>query len=235
MSRVADRPTVLIADDHTVVAEGLAVTLRPWFAVVGQVTELDDLLDAIREHSPDLVLLDLSFRGVSSLPLLSEATADRRIRSKFVILTAYASKALSSAAIKAGARGFVLKGASTEDLRLALEAALVRRRPAFGDDAEAVLDAGGPTDTLEIGGAALRPRHVAILNLLLAGLDYDEIGDELGITAKGVEYHLTTLRDLLGMPNARLLTLWATEHQQALRQALKGKDDAARLVPRKRR
>ncbi len=233
MSERPGRATVLIADDHTVVAEGLAVSLRPHFTVIGQVTRLDRLLETIRQSAPDVVILDLSFEGVSSLPLLQEAMADRRIESRFVVLTAYASKALMGAAFKAGALAYLLKGASTQELRLAIEAALEGQRFVLEEpgDATRILAEG-----VVVGGVALRPKQLQIVNYLLDGLDRDAIAEAIGISAKGVDYHLGTTREVTGTPNIRLLMLWAAEHEAALRLALKkGKDDADRLVPKRRR
>lgn len=235
MTRRGRRATILIADDHTVVAEGLAEALRPHFSVVGQVTRLEHLLDAVRESQPEVVILDLAFEGRSSLSVLQEATDDPRIESRFVVLTAYASKALAKAAFRAGAMSFLLKGASTHELRLAIEAALEGRQFTAGeiDAATQMSEEALPGRLVKVGGIALRPKQIWVLNLLLDGLDRDAIGEELGISPKGAEYHLMKIRAALGTPNIRLLTLWATEHEKALRKALDGKGDEARLLHRR--
>lgn len=230
----SERPgqaTVLIADDHTVVAEGLAMSLRPHFTVIGQVTRLDRLLDSIRQTRPDVVILDLSFEGVSALPVLEEALADPGIESRFVILTAYASKALTGAAFRAGASAYLLKGASTHELRMAIEAALEGRQFSLDDSGDATRLSA---DTVMVGGVALRPRQLDVLNLLLDGLDRDAIAERMEITPRGVDYHLATTREVTGTPNIRLLMLWASEHEDALRLALKGKDEADLLLKKRR-
>ncbi len=227
-----DRPTVLIADDHTVVAEGLSVALSAHYTVVGQVTVLDRLLEAIRDGRPDVVILDLAFGGNSSLPVLQEATADASIHSRFVVLTAHDSRALSAAAFKAGASAYLLKGASTHELRLAIDAALegCRFTPEEGRDGNRQIPESPLGPSVEIGGASLRPRQVHILNLLLDGLNRKAIARKLGISIKGVDYHIAATCKAVGTPNLRLLSLWAVEHPEALRSALKGKGDSARLM-----
>jgi DNA-binding NarL/FixJ family response regulator len=228
---------VLIADDHTVVAEGLAVALSAHFTIVGQVTVLDDLLGAILGSEPDVVVLDLSFGGVSSLPTMQEAIADRRIRSRFVILTAHESRALAAAAQKAGALAFLLKGASTSDLRLAIEAA--HRGERYSVDAppeERARQADvRPGELVTVAGLDFTTRQVQILDLLAQGFDREDIADVVGLTVKGVDYHFHELRELVGTSNTRLLAIWAVEHLDALALALEGKGDSARLLARPRR
>lgn len=231
------RPSVLIADDHTVVAEGLAIALSAHFAITGKVTVLDDLLPSILERAPDVVVLDLSFGGVSSLPKMQEAIADRRIRSRFVILTAHESRALAAAAHKAGALAFLLKGASTDDLRLAIEAACRGERYSVEHPPEERARQADvrPGEFVTVAGLELSTRQVQVLDLLAQGLDREEIADVVGLSVKGVDYHFAELRELVGTSNTRLLAIWAVEHAAALRLALDGKGDSARLLPPRRR
>lgn len=234
MAEPMARTTILIADDHTVVAEGLAVSLSPYFAVVGQVTQLDHVLGTIKRASPDVVVLDISFGGRSSLTILKEAHEDDTIDSKFVILTAHESRALAAAAFEAGASAFLVKGASTHELRLAVEAALEGRRFSLTEDRDHARDVspGSPWgDAVRVAGIMLRPRHVRILNLLVDGLDRADIARVLDMTIKGVDYHLRGAREAVGTPNMRLLALWAHEHVEALRQALAGYGEDEPLLP----
>src|SRR5690606_34287452 len=104
------RGTVLIADDHQVLADGLAETLGRHYTVVGKVPTLEHVRPAIKRSRPDVVILDVSFHGVSSLPLLKELVADRSIAARFVVLTGLESTAVAVAALEAGAMAFLLKG-----------------------------------------------------------------------------------------------------------------------------
>ncbi|MBA2290892.1 MAG: response regulator transcription factor [Gemmatimonadales bacterium] len=216
------RTTILIADDHLVLAEGLAATLSSHFIVVGNVPTLEHLRAAIESSKPDVVILDISFHGVSSIPLLAKLTADPSIQARFVMLTGLESTALASAAFEAGAMAFLLKGAGTQELRLAIEAALQGRRFSAGAELKPSLeepsDAHGPA--LRVGGLLLRPRQVEILCLMLEGLTRPQAGRRLGISTKGVDYHLNELRERLGLPTLRMLLKWAAGHETELGEAL---------------
>lgn len=202
------RPTVLIADDHPVVAEALSASLERWFRVAGSVETLDGLADAIRHKAPDVVVLDLSFGEESSLrvlPGLARAHPDTR----FVVLTAHVEPVLVDAALRAGASAYVVKQSAPSELRVAMEEALAGRTyvtplvrfqtPAPGED-----PALPAPDAIQISDRQLR-----ILKLLRAGHTYRQIADELGIATKTVEYHINALRIRLGIARTSQLVRWA--------------------------
>ena len=80
--------------------------------------------------------------------------------------------------------------------------------------------------SVPVGGLLLRPRQVEILCLMLSGLTRPRTGRRLGISTKGVDYHLAEIRDRLGIPTLRMLLKWAAGHEGELKAALK-------LIPRK--
>src|SRR5262245_19560521 len=145
------RSTVLLADDHPVVTEGLTSLLRDEFTLVGTVTDGAGLLEAARRLRPDVIVADVSMPGMSGLDAL------RRIQSeglgvKVIFLTVHADALLASEALRAGAAGFVVKDAAGTELITAIRA-VVRGRtylpprlaPAV---AAALARPGGPADRL---------------------------------------------------------------------------------------
>ena len=125
--------------------EGLALALSEHFTVVGVVTRLSRLKEALDVAAPDVVVLDLSFGGTSALPFLAATVAERGEAIRFVVLTAHDSPALEAAAREAGALAFLPKGISRLELCEAIEAALegrpyATRSPMLG----AAQDLGGP-------------------------------------------------------------------------------------------
>jgi DNA-binding NarL/FixJ family response regulator len=204
-------PSLLIADDHPVVVNGLAASLGEWFRIVGTVSALDAVDARIREFSPAVVLLDISFGDRSSiriLPALVEAHPDTR----FVMLTAHTEPVLVDAALQAGAAGYVAKESPISEIRGALVDALAGRtyvtplvRARRGDQRTA--------DRILERPEVIRPsdRQVDILLMLRDGATHREISDKLGISTKTVEYHLNSLRRRLGIASLGLLIRWAEQ------------------------
>ena len=212
------RCTVLIADDQLVLAEGLAATLGKDFTVVGQVHVLEQVRSAIERSAPDVVILDISFHGESSLPHLKQLTADSTIAAKFVVLTGLESPALATAAFNAGAMAFLQKGVGVQELRLAIEAAMAGRRYSDGGETEGASElAGGARGaSVMVGGLLLRPRQVEVIWLALRGMGRVAIAERLGVAEKTVDYHLTDLRERLGVETSRMVIAWAAGYQDEL-------------------
>ena len=217
------RASILIADDHAVVAEGLAHVLAPYFSVLGQVRKLDDLIPALLRTKPQAVLLDVTFGSESSLSRMKQAISEFGVTAKFVMLTAHESRTLARAAFDAGASAFLIKGASGQDVRMTIEAALDGRRIS-APDPEASADwpivRGKTRRELIVGGIGLNRRQLQVLCLLYEGVNRETIALRLGMTVKGVEYHVSAIKRSTGI--ARLLDLlrWAGEHIALVRAAI---------------
>ena len=210
--------TVLIAADRLVLAEGLAATLGKEYTIVGQVHVLEQLRSAVERSTPDVVILDISFHGESSLRELKQLTADPAMASRFVVLTGLESPALASAAFDAGAMAFLQKGSGVHELRMAIEAAMAGR--CYSDGAESSSSAGTTSAprgaSVMIGGLLLRPRQVEVIWLLLQWLSRSGVSARLGLTQKTVDYHLADIRELLGVGTSRMVVAWAAGYQDEL-------------------
>jgi DNA-binding NarL/FixJ family response regulator len=200
------RATVLVADDHPIVAEALFASLKRWFTVVGVVTELDELEDEIEATRPQIVLLDLSFGTRISLPLLPGLVLTFP-RTRFVILTAHADPVLADAAMLAGAMAFVLKHSAGAELRIAIQEALAGRK--YITPKLQLGGAGGSTVAIEDHRIELSDRQRDILGLLRAGHPYRVIADKLDISSKTVEYHVDSLTRRLGIRGKSQLIRWS--------------------------
>lgn len=228
---VRKRVTVLIAEDHAVVAEGIELVLRPYFAVVGQVRTLSELIPTMHERKPDVVVLDITFGEESSIPLMKKARGKYGLKSEFVMLTAHESRALAAAAMAAGALGFVVKGSSGKELRMAIDAAAAGRRySSMPTDAMAKLkrSVSGARDRIAIGGVTLTRRQFEVMILLKDGMPRPEIAGRMGITVKGVEYIVATVKALTGIARLFDLIRWLDEYTE---QAMKAKNTAAKSDP----
>lgn len=210
------RTSVLIADDHTMVAHALRATLEEWFRVAGVVHTVDAVGPAITRTGAEVVVLDISFPEGSSLLSLADLVVSHP-GVRFVMLTALADPVLLDAALDAGAAGFVLKHSAPTELRVAIEEAVAGRtyvtpllRPPTADEA---LVPGAVPDSAEMPLLSVRQRR--IMELLREGRMYKEVAEELDISIKTVEYHLNAIRGRLGLAKVSQIVEWARAHLPA--------------------
>ncbi|MFT3820566.1 MAG: response regulator transcription factor [Rubrivivax sp.] len=201
----------LVVDAQLLARAGLAALLDglPGWACVGAVAEVDAALQACRERSPDLVLLDLlepAGGGSTSAapPGLDLAQALRRQwpRLRILAVSARAEPALVRAALRAGADGFMGKGFERLELVQALDA-LRQGRRWISPPVQAALQAA------ERVGPALTPRQRDVLAQLARGRPNKQIARDLGISIKTVEYHRAELIARLDLHDVASLTRYA--------------------------
>lgn len=209
---MAKRPRVLLADDHTLVLEGLRRLLDDQCELVGMVEDGRTLLDAAPRLVPDIILLDIS------MPLLNGLDAARRLRtlvprSRIIILTMHADPTYASEAFEAGAAGYLLKRSAASELAAAIAAVLAGRRyltPLINREA---LRASAPLSvTVPPTLGKLTPRQREVLQLVAEGHTARDIGVRLSISVKTVEFHKANLMDRLGVRTASELTKYAVAH-----------------------
>ena len=195
-----ERPArVLIADDQTIVREGLStlLSLLPDIEVVGAATDGEEAVRLVAEHHPDVVLMDLR------MPRCDGTEATRRIREQtpdtnVIVLTTYADDASVFPALQAGARGYLTKNASAAEIHDAIVA--VRAGEALLDPSvqRRLLDAlagpgaipPAPAEELPDG---LTPREAEVLRLMAAGRTNTEIAAELVVSESTVKTHVNRI------------------------------------------
>jgi DNA-binding NarL/FixJ family response regulator len=204
-----NRPRVLLADDHFVLAEGLRSLLAPHFNVVGIVSDGRQLLAAARAHDPDVVVLDIS------MPSLNGIEAARQLRgansrAKLVFLTMHREVAYAERALEAGASGFVLKHSAASELVTAIREALKGGKyitPQLAGDLLDSMRRGAP------GGARasddLTPRQREVLQLVVEGHSSKQIAAALHISRRTAEFHKARLMATLGVHNTAELVQYA--------------------------
>jgi two-component system response regulator NreC len=201
------RVAVVLVEDHAIVRQGLAALLAdsPHIAVAGQAAAGEPGLALVAELQPDLVLLDLGLPDVDGVELIG------RLRSAcprvgVLVLSMYDDGETVDRALRAGARGYVRKGAGIEVLTTAIRQ--VAAGQAFLDPAlsEVVLQGylGGRP-----GLDALTEREQEILGLVAEGLTSAEVAERLGLKAKTVQNHRTHLMEKLGLHSTAALVRYA--------------------------
>jgi len=203
--------TVIVADDHTIVREGLVSLLRDHhFDVVGSVGDGRSLLDAARQFRPDAIVTDISMPGLSgldALPHLKAASADSRV----IVLTMHEDADMAARALRSGAAGFLLKHSAGYDLVNALHEVLQGRvylAPAITREVMSRI-----ADTRLAEGPRLTERQLEVLRLVVEGKRMKEIGAILELSTRTVETHKYELMAVLGLHSTAELVRYAIEHR----------------------
>ncbi|HTT64823.1 MAG TPA: response regulator transcription factor [Bryobacteraceae bacterium] len=202
------RPTVILADDHTIVMEGLRKLLERDFEIADTVSDGAELLASAGRLKPDVVLLDIS------MPRLNGIEAARQLKedlpaTKLIFLTMHADAVFVSGAFRAGAHGYVLKRCAAAELVEAIHEVLRGRTyvtPEISHDlpVERLRGAKSP--------AALTRREREVLQLVAEGKAAKEIAAILSISPKTVVFHKTNIMAKLGVRTTAGLTQFAVRH-----------------------
>jgi len=203
------RNTVLIADDHTIVVEGLVGLLKDDFDVVGTVSDGQLLIDAARRLRPDVIVTDISMPGLSGLDVLPRLKAER-VDSRVVVLTMHNDAALATRAIRAGASGFLLKQSAGEELVNAIQQALQGRvylTPALTRDV--IERMAQPADQSE---PQLTARQRDVLRLIVEGQRMKAIAAALQLSPRTVEAHKYEIMQALDVHSTAELVRYAMQN-----------------------
>jgi two-component system NarL family response regulator len=187
-----DKIRVLVADDHPVVRQGVMANVKPQsdMTVVAEAGDGVETLALIKEHLPDVVLLDLRMPGMDGLDVIAEVNS-ARLESKVIIMTTFESEEDVHRAMKAGARGYLLKDSSQEEILDAI------RRVSLG---ETYLPARIVQKVAEgMRKPELSPREVEVLQWVAAGKSNKEIGAQLFIAEGTVKTHVKNLLEKLAV------------------------------------
>jgi DNA-binding NarL/FixJ family response regulator len=200
------RPQVLIADDHAIFAEALRLLLEKSYRVVGTVADGRALLSATTRLAPDVVVVDIG------MPLLNGLDAAQRIREripkvKLVFLTMQDDPNLAAAAIEMGAAAFVLKHSAGSELLTAIEQVLhggSYLTPKLRSDDWVTMKQRAKQFSKE-----LTPRQREIVQLWAEGHSLKQIGAELNLSEKTVEFHKHHIMEVYNLKSNADLVLFA--------------------------
>lgn len=200
---------VVVLDDHPIVREGLVSVLSDEedFEVVGSAGSAEDGLTLIEELKPDVVLLDLELGGMSGVA----ATPDILRRSpgtQVLVFTAYDTDELVFGAVRSGARGYVLKGASSEEIARAVRS--VHAGESYLEPRVASKLLAEVTAPRRFAGL-LTERERAVLRLIAAGLANKQIARSLSISERTVKFHVTSILNKLDADNRAQAVAVATQ------------------------
>lgn len=202
------RPTVLIADDHAMVAEGLQSLLRQDFELLGIVRDGRALIDTACRLKPSVILTDIS------MPTLNGLDAVRQLKktdldSKIIVLTMHQEPELAAQAFRAGVSGYLLKQAAGEELITCIQEVLKGRAyltPLIAKDLISVLiNAREGSDADQ----QLTDRQREVLQLIAEGKTMKEVANILGISTRTAESHKYEMMEVLSVKTTAELIRWA--------------------------
>ncbi len=194
---------ILVVDDHPIVRDGLAAVLQdqPDLEVVAAVGSATEAIASAASLAPDVVLLDLELpdmSGVVAIPRLAEAAPQARV----IVFTAYDGDEQVFGAIKAGARGYLLKGAAVAEIVRAVRAVHEGGSHLEPRVAARVLGAvGAPGTRARRSSTRLSAREREVLGHLAEGLATKQIARAMGVTERTVKFHVTSIFTKLGASN----------------------------------
>jgi len=209
----AQRPRVLLADDHVMVAEALKSLLTPEFDLVGVVEDGRALIEEVANLRPDVIVADVTMphlNGIDALIRLRQVGD----RTPVVFLTMHRDVSFARRALDAGASGFVLKHSASAELIAAIRAALEGRTYLTPQLAGEVLEAmkQDPDYAGDDPVASLTPRQREVLQLLAEGRSAKEIASSLEISTRTVEFHKYQMMDTLDLHTNAELIHFAIKH-----------------------
>jgi DNA-binding NarL/FixJ family response regulator len=209
------RLRVVVVDDHAMFRTGVKAELREVVDIVGEAEDVDQAVAVIGELRPDVVLLDVHLPGGGGTEVLRRV-ATRNPDIRFLALSVSDAAEDVIAVIRGGARGYVTKNITGDELVAAL------RRVADGDAvfsprlAGFVLDAfAGQIDIAHVDQDLdlLTEREREVMRLIARGYAYKEVGAELFISIKTVETHVSNVLRKLQLSSRHELTRWASERR----------------------
>ncbi|UFN42952.1 response regulator [Nocardioides okcheonensis] len=199
---------VVVADDHHVVRRGLTglIDSTDDLEVVGVATNGAEAIEMVREHRPDVALMDLQMPGVDGVEATRAILAEA-LGTEVLVLTSFSDQARIHAAIDAGAVGYLLKDAEPEVLLDGIRAVARGESPIDPRAARRLLAARA--DAAPDPTAGLSPRETEVLRLVVQGLLNKQIAQRLGVTERTVKAHLTSAYQRIGVADRTQAALWA--------------------------
>lgn len=203
---------IVIADDHTLVAEGLKGLLEPEFQVAAIVSNGRELIAKTQEIQPEVILVDVTMPELNGIDAIRQLKREGSL-AKAVVLTMNTDIVYASRAFEAGAVGYILKNGVSGELVSAIRE-VVRGNTYVTQKIAAQLLGAHASGTIDSGNAAdhLSNRQRQILQLVVEGLSAKQAAAKLGISRRTVETHKYRIMKAVGVETSAELIRFAVEN-----------------------
>ncbi len=207
--------TLVLADDHHLVREGLRLLLetRLHCRVVGEAATGAEAVAMVREHRPDILIVDLSMPGMSGIDV-TRAVVSQAPETRVIVLSMHGDEPHVREALRAGAMAYVLKESLADDFLHAIAQVAAGQRYLSPRLAERAISsfAGESVGVTASHTEHLSPREREVLSLVAQGLTSAAIAERLGIGVRTVEWHRARLLHKLGLHSVADLVRYALQH-----------------------
>lgn len=207
------RRTVLLADDHPIVVQGLRSVLADEFEIVGTVKDGRALLAAAEQFKPEVIVADISMPLLNGLEAVRQLKKDKS-QAKVIFLTVHADADVAVAAFEAGASGYVVKESAGEELISAIHSVLDGRlyvSPTIEKDVLRTFMATAHQPKRR--SVELTPRQREVLQLVAEGRTMKEIASILNVSSRTVESHKYAMMEQLGVETTADLIRYAIKRR----------------------
>lgn len=192
---------ILIADDHGIVRSGLINELKDHkdMAVIGEAINGDEAWQLTKKFQPDILILDINMQGLKAIQLLSKLQRSEHT-TRVIVFTASDDPITIKEMLRAGAQGYILKGDDPEDLVKAIHSVMNGKSwlsPTVADFVVGILF----EDKIVDNPWVLTDREIRILQMLSWGYRSEQIGGELSIAKRTVNYHIEQIYHKLKAKN----------------------------------
>jgi NarL family two-component system response regulator LiaR len=201
---------ILIVDDHAIVREGqrALIDTEPGMEVVGEAANGDEAVESARSLKPDVILLDLILPRKDGIEAIEEIKADNP-QARILVLTSFSENEKVYAAIKAGAKGYLLKDSTPQEILDAIHKVYRGEMSMNPTIASKVMRELQRSSTLPPTKEPLTAREVEVLKLVAEGLPNQEIAEMLVISEPTVRTHVTNILSKLYLANRTQAALYA--------------------------
>lgn len=205
-----DQVSILIADDHAIVRDGLKRLLQeePDFVVIAEAHDGHQTITRTRELRPSVLLLDVAMPGVDGIEVLRQLAATA-IPTRIILLTAAISRSQIRTALELGARGVIMKTSAIDTLVKSIRCVLAGE---FWVDRSTLVDMVRPEKAEQPPLANLTPREMELVEEIACGSCNRDIAEKFAISEKTVKRHLVNIFDKLGVSSRLELAVFAMNH-----------------------
>jgi len=210
----AKRARVFLVDDHPLVRDSLArlINQQTDMEVCGEAEDADEALEKIPAASPDAAIVDITLRGSSGLELIK--TLKRTLPDcATIVLSMHDERIYAERAIRAGARGYVMKRESTGHIISAIREVLEGKLSVSDEMGQALSEQNGRVPSSSSVGA-LSDRELEVFTLIGAGRETRQIADEMNVSMKTVQAYCARIKEKLQLATATELLREAVRFQE---------------------